>query len=247
MQTRIGPDNARKPARIAAKNPCDINQPAGTRPVSADSVEVDLEMATSLGIVVTELVSNAGGLTDEHAVELLVRWIRYAYYRDDSTWQSFNAYLEHLAQQEHLFNAQCRILRRYDYVTMVILTDQAEKLVDQPRMTQALMNLWDRDAQIGVNLFFVFAGTKEVRRLWDESIYGGFVRRFLDPRHSTVVRVTLDQPNLDGGYDDLARVRGSLENIAGRFPDHMRLRKTDDQIAAIRDSLVRDSSSIPSF
>jgi len=95
------------------------------------------------------------GLTDENAIQLLVRWIRYAHYRNHATWQEFNTYLEVLARDEHLFEAQCRILCHFGYVTIVILSDQAEKLVGQLRLTQALTNVMNVDPRIGVNLFFV--------------------------------------------------------------------------------------------
>lgn len=179
------------------------------------------------------------GLNDDDSIQLLVRWIRYAYYRDDATWRSFNDYLEHLAEQEHLFDTQCRILRKFGYVTVVILVDQAEKLVGQTRLTQALMNTRDSGRESGINIFYVFAGTAEIHQLWDKLAYEGFVRRFLDPQQCSVVKAELDEPNIEGGNnDDLVRVRGPLANIAALHPSHYAwLKKTDAEITSIRNRL----------
>ncbi|MEJ0075726.1 MAG: hypothetical protein WDO17_09805 [Alphaproteobacteria bacterium] len=179
--------------------------------------------------------------SDPGAVELMTRWMRYALFPDSETArQEFVRYQQELAEKGTLFLTLTHILKEADYASMVILIDQAEKLVNQPTLTDALMTMYAPGGSAGLNLFFVFAGTGDITGLEDLGIHGGFYRRFRDPLQSSVISVDLAQPVINQGEgNDIDRIKNVLEQLKRTYiglpiPD-LSSRRTDE----IRERLIQ--------
>jgi hypothetical protein len=175
------------------------------------------------------------------AVELMTRWMRYAMFPDsDTARQEFVRYQQELAEKGTLFLTLTHILREAGYASMVILIDQAEKLVNQPTLTDALMTMYAPGGSAGLNLFFVFAGTGEVTGLGNLGIHGGFYRRFLDPLQSSVISVDLAEPVIDQGEgNDIDRIKNLLEQLGRTYIGLPLPSLSAQRIAEIRQRLTQ--------
>jgi hypothetical protein len=178
-------------------------------------------------------------LREQESAELMVRWLSYAISPDETRWKSLDEYANGLSQSGRLFHALTDILRASGYASVVILVDQAEKLIGKRLLTDAIMNIRDPEGNAGINLFFVFAGTAEIEKLRSIDDYGGFVRRFLDENECSSVHAILDGPVLSGKDNDIDRVRGVLDGLRRRHPGLPFPKMTNARIQAIRQKFTK--------
>jgi hypothetical protein len=177
-------------------------------------------------------------LTDPDATELLTRWISYSLSQNDTTWKVLIEFADRLSVSGTLFRAVTHILKASQYGSIVVLVDQAEKLVETRLLTDTLTTMNDSAGNSGVNTFFVFAGTKEIELLRSEEDYGGFNRRFLDQKSCSSFHKILDGPDISAAVgNDIDRVRASLQRLRGDQPGLPIPRLNDARIAAIRREL----------
>src|SRR6202035_103923 len=178
-------------------------------------------------------------LGDARATELMIHWVRYSLWPSDATWRALDHYVQGLAQARALFLVMAHVLRVSNYASIVILIDQAEKLIGNRILTDTLANIHAPESSAGLNLFFVFAGTAEVRGLRSEVEYGGFYRRFLDPAQCSSVETDLESPQIHAGRgDDIERIRVALEQIRQKHADIPIPTLDDVRIAEIRQNLM---------
>lgn len=201
------------------------------------------------------VVEKKYSLRSPRAVDLMVRWMRYALFPDnDAVRKAFSDYRDELAHNGHLFTVLADILEASGYASMVLLIDQAEKLVGKPVLTSTLQMIHDLKADEGagesvrdLNLFFVLAGTRDVKALDDEGEYNGFVRRFRDPNQSSVIEIGLPPPKLQGQHNDIDRVAGVLQTLRQKHVG-LPLPKIDNsRLKAIRAELVEQQGDAPSI
>jgi hypothetical protein len=156
-------------------------------------------------------------LGDTDANELMIRWIQYSLSPNEKRWRALDDHVQRLAAQGRLFPMLSLILKASHYGTVVILIDQAEKLVGKVGLTDELMKIRD-SGSAGLNLFFVFAGTPNVERLGPSTEHGGFFRRFMDPRQASTIVDTLGKPIIaDVPGNDIDRIRNVLEKLKRKY------------------------------
>ena len=156
-------------------------------------------------------------IDDPRAIELLIRWLQYTLSPDEARWRSLDDYIQSLADKRGLFPALMRILRATGYATVIIMVDQAEKLVGNVSLTDEFARIHSSESNAGLNLFFVFAGTTDVARITTGD-HGGFVRRFMDPTQSSTVDVALDRPTIDVSLgNDIDRVKGMFQDLRKQY------------------------------
>jgi hypothetical protein len=158
-------------------------------------------------------------LEDTRATELTIRWIQYSMSPNEKRWRVLNDYVQQLAERGVLFLVLTHVLKAFRYGSVVILIDQAEKLVGNRTLTDSLINILAPEGSAGLNLYFVFAGTPDVEQLNSTAQYGGFFRRFLDSRQCSSIDTTLDGADISGGpADDIDRIRKVLSKLKKSHP-----------------------------
>jgi hypothetical protein len=180
-------------------------------------------------------------LGDNEATELMVLWVDYSLSQGAEKWRALNEYVDRLAEAGKLFRILTFILKKANYASIVLLIDQAEKLVANRILTDTLLVVRDSNDDAGLNVFFVFAGTNKINELRSPEEYGGFARRFLDNAQSPSVHEALDGPTLD----DIDRVRIALDRIRQDHPGLSIPRLDDASIAIIRQSLAHTFAQGP--
>lgn len=176
---------------------------------------------------------------DARATELMIKWMQYSLSPSETSWQALNEYIQGLSEARNLFFIMTQILKAAGYASIVILVDQAEKLVGNRTLTDAFMNIHGPEGNAGVNLFFVFAGTSDVNELKAVDEYGGFFRRFFDPRQCSCEDALLSGPIIQRGpNDDLERIRRALEQLRQTYAGISLPDLDNNRIRQIRTRLV---------
>jgi hypothetical protein len=161
------------------------------------------------------------------APEMMIRWIQYSSSPSEKTSRDLTDYVQELADSGELFLVLTQILKASGYATVLVLVDQAEKLVGNRNLTDAFMPIYDPNGAAGLNLCFVFGGTEDVAGLKSSPGHGGFDRRFMDPEQCSCTTVELVRPIASGPDNDVERIRKVLADLKLKKPT-LRVPKLDD-------------------
>jgi hypothetical protein len=180
----------------------------------------------------------------------MVFWTKYSLAPDPKRETAFYDYVERLAEERSLFFIMTHILKAARYATVVIMIDQAEKLVVYPSLTNELTNICNRESgadrdrmpDAKLNLFFVFAGTTEVLQLRSATDQGGFVRRFLDFDQWTI-DADLVTPIIDcSPGNDIDRIVNVLNELKEKFQGLPIPEFTVERVRKVRRDLAKKGS-----
>lgn len=173
------------------------------------------------------------GIDSDDTARLLALWARYSILAGQAQWDELDRFIQLLAERDRLFYCLCEALVAFDYVTIVLLVDQAEKKHEEG-LHQSFVNLKDQGRTTGINMFFVLAQVP-IERNSERSAYS---RRFEDGMESLRLQGGLNRPNLSGGPDDdLIRVRPQLARIAALNQEFDWLRFEDNVLETTRAKL----------
>ena len=167
----------------------------------------------------------ARGVTDDAALELAVRWIRFAVQPTQQSWTALQHAAERRATAGSLFHLVCHLLQAAGYSTLVILVDEVDRIIEKFSATQSFERLWDLPKPADpyhhkLNVIFVLAVSTPVDQLRDESKYSGFSRRFMGTRESPAPTYALAGPRVTdqpGSNDDcthaISTITGLIANL----------------------------------